>query len=140
MEFKSAFFAVIVAGIVIAAVGVSVDSWNTKYQSGLTYDLASYDKVNDVSSYTGNYSKKISPNTPDQGSDAEASTYRGVYGIISNIFSPFRAVFGEGGMVDAVSERFGLPDYFRQGIIAMMIGAITFTLIAIIFRLTRGAA
>jgi len=140
MELKSAFFAVIVMGIVITAVGVTINSWNDVYDSGLDYDLQEYDKSSTMSDVAGQQQGKLTPDDPDPGTDAEASTFRGVYGIISNIYSPFRTVFGDGGMLDAATERFGLPDYLRQALVTMMIIAFTTALIAIIFRLSRRSA
>ncbi len=138
LEFKATFFAIVAVGIIITAVGIIVSGWNSYYQSGLTYDLGEYNQMSSLQSYTANYTSTITPNTPDQGSDFEATTYRGVYGIIVNIFQPFRIVFGEGGMLDSITTRFGIPDFVKQGIIIMMLAAIVFTLVAIIFRQLRG--
>jgi len=137
LELKGAFYAVIVIGLVITAVGVVVNDWNIKYNAGLTYDLQEYDKSGQISDEAGVQQGKLTPDDPDPGTDSEASTFRGVYGIISNIYSPFRTVFGDGGMLDSATERFGLPDYFRQALVTMMIIAFTTAIIAIIFRLSR---
>jgi len=140
LQLKSAFFALIVVGIVVTAVGVIINGWNETYNSGLVSDLGDYDQMSSVSAEAGTQQGKLSPNDPDPGTDAESSTFRGVYGVISNIYAPFRVVFGNNGMIDSVTERFGLPDYLRQGIVTMIVIAFTFTLVAIIFRLARGSA
>ena len=43
-------------------------------------------------------------------------------------------------MIDSITERYGIPDYIRQGLVAMFIFAILFAIIAIIFRLGRDSA
>lgn len=141
LEFKSAFFAVIAVSLVIAAVGTIIGDWNTTYNSGLSYDLQEYDKTSEMSSEVQNQKDAISPSSAETGSgDFEGSILRGVFGVISDLYRPFNIVFGEGGMLDSVTEQFGIPDYVRQGLVAMMVAAITFTLIAILFRMPRSSA
>ena len=137
LVFQNAFFAIIIASLAIIAVGVWVNDWNTTYSSGLTYDLGDYDKLdsmsNEASSQQGNVSVKSSYAT-GSGTDFEGTSLRGVFGVLNNIFTPFRVVFGEGGMIDSVTDRWGLPDYIRQGFVTLIIIAITFALVAIFFR------
>jgi len=140
IEFKSAFFAIIAISMVVVAVGVIVEQWDTAYSSGLSSDLGDFNKLDDVSVTARSQQEGVISQTADPGADFEATTFRGVFGIINNIFDPFRIVFGDNGMLDSVTERFGMPDYVRQGIVTMMIIAITFTLVAIIFRLPRSSA
>lgn len=137
LEFKSAFFAVVAVGIFAVAMGVHLSAWNVQYNSGLDPDLEDFNQIEVISEQTQIQQDKLSTNDPDPGQDAEANTFRGVYGVLANIFEPFRVVFGEGGMLDSITDRFGIPDYVRQGIVIMMIAAITFALAAIIFRLGR---
>jgi len=137
LEFKSAFFALIAVSMVIIAVGVIINDWNLKYHSGLNYDLGNYNKLNSVSDEATSQQTGINVKSTDTGENFEGTSIRGVWGILNNIYAPFRVVFGDGGMLDAVTERFGMPDYIRQGLVAMMIMAITFTLVAIFFRLSR---
>ena len=136
LQFKSAFFAVILVSMAFIAVGVWVSDWNTQYSSGLTYDLDEYSKLEETSeqasSQQGNVSIKSSFAAD---TDFEGTSIRGVFGVLNNIYAPFRVVFGDGGMLDSVTERWGLPDYIRQGFVTMMIIAITFALVAIFFRL-----
>ena len=143
LVFKDAFFAIIIASLAIIAVGVWVNDWNTQYSSGLTYDLAEYSELDSMSaqasSQKGNVSVKSSF-AAGSGADFEGTSLRGVFGVLNNIFTPFRVVFGEGGMIDSVTERWGLPDYIRQGFIAMIMIAITFALVAIFFRKPGGKA
>lgn len=140
LEFKSAFFALILVGIVVTAVGIQIDTWNTDYGSGLDYDLDAYDKSSSVSNTAGEQKEDITVRSSGQGEQFEDTSIRGAFGVLNNIFTPFRIVFGEGGMIDSITDRWGVPDYIRQGIIAMMVIAITFTLIAIIFRRSTSSA
>jgi len=140
MEFKSAFFAIVVVGILITAVTVVINGWGVGYGSDVTSDLMEYDKSSDLEQYTGDYQGRITPTSPETSSDVETQTYRGVYGIISNPFSPLRLVFGSGGMIDSISQRFHIPSYIWRSIVSLMIISIIFTIVAIIFRINRGAA
>lgn len=140
LQFKSAFFSVIVLGLVITAVGVIVSGWNGTYNSGLLYDLDEFDQMDSVSSTAQSQQKGVTIKSANSGIDFEGTSIRGVFGILNNIYEPFRVVFGDNGMLDSITERFGLPDYIRQGIVTMMIIAITFTLVAIFFRLSRSEA
>lgn len=134
MEFKTTFYAIIIAGMLITAVGILINDWGIEYGSGVTSDLGSYNKVGEASTYIQTYQGNINPQSGEASSDAETITYRGAYGIITGIFQPFRIIFS---MIDSIFERFGLPDYIKIGIIAMMISAALFTIIAIVFRQLR---
>ena len=141
LEFKSAFFAIIAFALIIAAVGTIIGDWNATYNSGLTYDLQEYDKSSELATEMQGQKESISPQTADTGTgDFEGTILRGVFGVISDLYRPFDIVFGNGGMLDSITERFGIPDYVRQGLVTMMIAAITFTLIAILFRMPRTSA
>jgi len=140
IELKSAFFAIIAVSMIIIAVGVIIESWNTDYGSGLTSDLGSFNTLTNVSDTASSQQGNINPQSGEASSDFETETFRGAYGIITNIFAPFRIVFGDGGMIDSVTERLGLPDYVRQGIVTMMVFALVFTIVAIVFRLGRSSA
>jgi len=140
MEFKSAFFAIIITSMIVIAVGVIIGGWAIEYDSGLSSDLGDYNKLTNASNDAQSQQGRISPQSGEASSDFETETFRGGYGIITNIFQPFRVVFGDNGMIDSVTERLGLPDYVRQGIVAMMVFAITFSIVAIVFRLSRSSA
>lgn len=139
-EFKSAFFAIIAVGLIITAVGVIVSGWNETYNSGLSYDLEEFNQLGSVSSEAQSQQQGVIIKSTNTGETFEGTSIRGVFGILNNIYAPFRVVFGDNGMLDSVTERFGLPDYIRQGLVTMMIIAITFTLVAILFRLSRDSA
>lgn len=137
-EFKSTFFALVAVGIIIMAIGTTIGSWGAHYNSGITYDLGDYNENDQLSSYVGGYAGNVTPNSPNNlGDNVETSTYKGVYGIITNIFKPFNLFLGEGGVLDKISERIGLPDYLKEGIIIMALAAMVFSIIAIIFRQLR---
>ena len=138
LQFKSSFFALIVVSMVIISTGVIISSWNIIYNSGLTYDLGEYDKLNSVTSQVSDQESRLNPESPETGTDFESSTFRAAFGIVKNILTPFRVVFGDGGMLDSVTSRFGLPDYIRQGIVLMIIVAFIFAIVAIIFRIPGG--
>lgn len=137
MQFQSSLFAIIVVGIVISAIGVIITGFNANYHSGLEYDLGSYDKSGDIKEITRTQRSGISEQDPAPGTDAEANTFKAAFGIIQNIFSPYQVVIGEGGLIDSVTDRFGIPDYIRIGIMTMITLAIIFAIVLVIFRLGR---
>lgn len=140
LEFKSTFFSVVAVSMIIIAVGIFVSEWNESYNSNLQYDLSGYDKLDDMSGQSSKYQGNISVKTSVQGEDFEGTSIRAVFGILNNIYKPFQVVFGENGMISLAAQRFGIPTYITQGIITLMIFAITFALIAVLFRLTRRSA
>ena len=123
LSFKLAFFALIAFSILIIAVGTWINEWNEDYSSGLTYDLGGLDKLDEVSEEAESQQSGISIKSTNTGEEFEGTSIRGV--------------FGDGGMLDNVTERFGIPDYLRQALVAMMVIGITFTLVGIFFRLNR---
>lgn len=137
LEFKAAFFSIIALSMVVIAIGVLINDWNDTYDAGLNPDLDAYDKLDDVSSTSQTQKEGVTVKSSNTGEQFEDTSIRGVFGILNNIYAPFRIVFGDGGMIDSVTERFGLPDYIRKGIVTMIIMAITFALVAIFFRLSR---
>lgn len=136
LQLKSAFYSVVAISMLIIAIGVIINDWNSIYDSGLTYDLGSdYDKLDsisgDASSHKGNLSVKSSSTTESE--DFEGTSIRAAFGVLNTIYTPFQVIFGNNGMLDAITERFGLPDYIRQGFVTIMVVAITFALITIFF-------
>lgn len=140
LEFKLAFFALIAVSMSVIAIGVWVNTWNENYGSGLDYDLGEFNELDEVSGEAGTQQSGITIKSTNTGEEFEGTSIRGVFGILNNIYAPFRIVFGNNGMIDSVTERFGMPDYIRQGVVTMMIIAITFALVAIFFRLPRRSA
>jgi len=142
LVFKNAFVAIIIVSLVVIAVGIWVNDWNTQYSSGLTYDLQDFDELDSMSSQAtsqkGNLSVKSSFDAGTGATNFEGTSLRGVFSVLNNIFTPFKVVFGSGGMLDAISERWGLPDYIRQGIIAIILFTIIYALVAILFRIPGG--
>jgi hypothetical protein len=137
LQFKAALFALITVSMVLYGIGVWVGSWNTQYNSGLTYDLGDYEKLDELSSYAssskGNVSVRSSFDTTGSG-DFEGTSLRGAFGVINNIFTPFNVLLGEGGLIDSIEDRFGIPNYITIGFISLMTIAIIFSLIALFFR------
>lgn len=134
MEFKSTLFAVLIVSLIIIATGIIIEQWSDPYSSGLNFDLGGVSKLEDISEVAGTQQGQINPQSGEASSDFETSTFKGSYGIITSIFSPFRVIFGEGGMLDAVATMFGVPGYILQTLITMIVIAITYTIIAIVFR------
>ena len=135
LQFKSALFALVVASIIILAVGYWINEWNTSYDAGLTYDLGDYQKLDELSSYASSSKGNISAQSSfDTGGDFEGTSLRGAFGIVNNLFTPFKVLLGEGGLIDAIEDRWGIPNYITLGISTMMVLAIIFALIALFFR------
>jgi len=139
-QFKNAFFSLVVVTMSVIAIGVIMGEWNFKYNTGTTSDLGVFDVSGNLQNQSGGFQTKLSSGDPDPNEDSETSTYRGVYGILGNIYSTFNLAFGEDGMIDSLTKRFGLPDYVRQGIVTLIFAAIAFSLMAVIFRLARSSA
>jgi len=136
MNFKTTLWAILVFSMLIVAAGVIVDERAEAYSSTASSDLGGdFNKINDLSGTAELQKGRINPQSGEASSDYEAETFRGGYGIITSIFAPLRVVFGDGGMIDAVTERFGIPDYIRITLVTMFMFAITFGIIAIVFRL-----
>ena len=135
LEFKLALFAIVAMSMMIIAIGIIVNDWNNKYDSGLTYDLGNLDKLDEMSSQAKVQKGNISSGSSSavSGTDFEGTSIRASFGILNTIFTPLRVVFGDGGMLDSITERFGLPDYVRQGLVTIMVFAIVFALIMVFF-------
>ncbi len=145
LEFKLAFFALISFSIVIVSVGVILTSWDVTYESGLTgdiTDLKAFDALDETTDEARSQQAGINPESQstEPGSRFEDRTFRGGFGIINSIFGAYDIVLGDNGMIAAISERFGIPNYIWQGILTMMTIAITMGIIAILFRLNRRTA
>lgn len=137
LSFKLAFFALIAISLIVIALGTWISEWNSDYGSGLVYDLGEYDRLDDVSTEAKSQQSGVTVKSTSTNEEFESTSIRGVFGILNNIYQPFRIVFGDGGMIDSVTERFGIPDAYRRGIVTLMIISITFALVAIFFRLNR---
>lgn len=137
LQIKSAFFAMIIVGVVITAIGVIINDWNIAYNSGINYDLDSYNAMTNATSTAEDYERAISPTTPDTSQTFEGNILFASYGVLGNILEPFRVIFGNGGLISQVTTRFGLPDYIRIALVTMIILGFIFALIAIVFRLFR---
>lgn len=142
VQFKAALFALVAVSMAIYAVGVWISDWNTQYDSGLTYDLGEYQKLDELSSYASSSKGNISVRSSfDTGSsDFEGTSLRGAFGIINNIFTPFNIVLGSGGLIDSIEDRFGIPNYITIGIVTLMVLSIIFALVALFFRKPTSSA
>lgn len=136
LTFKNALFAMVVAGMMITAIGVSIGEWGIKYNSGITYDLQEYSAQDNLASTADSQKNQITPQDPDPGSgaDFESKLFRGGYGILGSIFTPFNPFFN---MLSSLEVRFGIPKYILQGITALIFFAFITAIIAVLFRLLR---
>jgi len=135
VQIKAALFALVVVSLSIITIGVVGQGWSNNYGSGLTYDLQEYENLDSLSSEVTTQKGKITPTDPDPSSgDFEGKIFRGGYGILGSIFSPFFAFFN---MLESIEDRFGLPSYITIGILTLMFISIIFAIIAVIFRLSR---
>lgn len=141
LEFKKGLYALIVISIVIYGIGMWIGNWSDKYNSGITYDLGNYNQLDTLGDYAistqGNLSAKSSFDTTS-GGDFEGTSLRGAFSVINNIFTPFNVLFGEGGMIDSIEDRFHIPNYIIIGLVSMMVLAIIFAIIALFFRKSEG--
>lgn len=141
MEFKNTAWAIILFSLVIISVGVIISERATEYGSSISSDLDSdFNKLESISTSTESMYGNINPQSGEASSDPEAGIFKGGYGIISSIGEPFRVVFGEDGIIQSASERWGIPNYLIQGFVAMFMLGIIFGIIAVVFRLGRSSA
>jgi len=137
LQFKLAFFALIAVSMMIIATGVLIGEWNDSYESGLDYDLEDFNSLDDVTDDVRDQEKGLAVKSTSTGDDFEGTSIRGVFGILNKIRNSFRIVFGDGGMLNAIADRFKVPNYIIQSIMLIMSVAITFALVVIFFRLGR---
>lgn len=139
LNLKNAFFSAIAFGMFILAIGTIVGDWSSKYDSGLTYDLEDdYSDIDTFSEEAQEQRERITVESDDPGGgDLEGQLFRGGYGVIGRLFTPFRATFA---MFDSLERRFGLPSYIGEGFLAMMYISLITLIIGIIFRLARSNA
>ena len=140
MEFKSTLQSIVIVSLLVIAYGVIIVNQSEAYGTGIASEIDQYNKLDDISETSGGFKEGIGASDPNPGQDAEANTFRAVYGLLTNIFSSFDLIIGEDGMVDGLTDQLGIPSYIRQGFIAIFAIAVVFTLVGIIFRLSRGAA
>lgn len=137
MEFKNMAWAIIIFSLIIIAATTIVDEWAVEYNPGIRSDLSGdFDRLENMSTTAEEFKGRTSPQS-SEADDPETATYRGGFGIVSNMFAPFRTVYG---MMDSAAERWGLPDYLIKALVAMFSFAILFGIIAIVFRLARPSA
>ena len=134
LQFRNAFFAIIILGVVVTSIGIIIANWNSYYNSGINWDLGSFDQSSAVYSQTGTYINSTTSKDPTVGEDYQSNIYKAAYGIITNLVSPFAMVFGQNGMLYSISTMFGVPSYIIAAIISMMIIALVFAFISIIFK------
>lgn len=134
LQFRNAFFAIIILGMVVVATGITISDWSSYYNSNITWNLGSFDKSDTVYQTTGIYLNSTNPKSPDIGSDYQSNIYQAAYGIITNLISPFAMVFGENGMLYSIATLFNIPNYIIIAIVSMMLLALVFAFISIIFK------
>jgi len=141
MEFKVFLVSVILFSMLIIASGTTISLWAIKYNPTITDDYSKdFSKLGEISDTAESQKGRINPQSGEASSDFETETFRGGYGILTNIFAPFRVVYGSGGIIDSAVTRWGLPSWLWEALISILTLSITFGIIAIIFRLARSAA
>lgn len=137
LKLKKAFFAAIVFGMVIIAVGTIIGEWNIPYNSGISYDLEEYSDLDTFSEEANLQKERITPQSPETGSgDFEGQLFRGGYGLLGRIFLPFRTTFN---MFESIENRFGLPSWIGEGALTLIFFAFITALVVILFRLPGGS-
>lgn len=134
MEFKKMIFAIIIFSMIVTASGVIVTQWALYYHSGIASDLGLYNKQQQMADLAQSQKGKINPQSGEASTDYEQVTYKGGWGIISSIHTSFDPVIGDNGLINQLSQRFGIPNYIQMGIVSMIVIAIIFAIIALIFR------
>lgn len=134
LQFRNAFFAIIVLGVIVVSTGIIISNWNSYYSSGITWNLGGLDQSTAVYNTANTYASSSNPKSPEAGSDYQSNIYQSAYGIITNLVSPFAMVFGENGMLYSIASTFGIPSYIIIAIVTMMVIALVFAFISIIFK------
>jgi len=140
LVFKNVFFAIIIFGMIVIGMGVFISDWNRYYNSGVTSDLDEFSRSDEIASTAGVYVEKTTIGDAGSGQDAEVSTFRGAYGILGTLNRAFGVVTDSDGLVSMATDRFGIPSYISYAVVTLMIFAVIFGVIAVVFRLSRGAA
>jgi len=140
LEFKAAFFAIIAFSLFITAAGIMVTEMGTQYNPEATFNLDQYNKLDEISEVGEDQQSRLSPDNANPGTDFEASTFTGAFGVIKTLFQSFNLVFGANGLLEAAASQFFIPSYIIQGIVTMMVIAIAMGIVAVVFRLSRRSA
>lgn len=133
LQFRNAFFALIVLGVVVTSMGIIIATWSDYYGTGIGWNLGSFDQSGSVYDTTGDYTNSLN-NQTSGSADYQSNIYQASYGIITNLISPFAMVFGQNGMLYSIGTMFGIPSYIIIAIVSMIIIALVFAFIAIIFK------
>ncbi len=135
--FKNSMFAIVAISMMVIAYAVIIDQQAEAYGTSAQSELAAFNKISSISSTAEGYESSLTPEDQEPGEDPEAGTFRGSYGIITNMFNVFDVIVGDGGMIDSVTTQFGLPSYIRLGLTTFIFIAIALAIVAIIFRQGR---
>jgi len=120
--------------MIIVSAGIIVNQQGAAYSSETISDLDEFNKMNDVSREAQVQQGSINPQSGEASSDAETETYRGAYGIVTNIWGVLRGVYGSEGIIQNAGKRWGIPDYVLNGLVTMFSIAIALGIVAIVFR------
>lgn len=133
LQLNALFTAIVLASMVIIAVGVIIGDMNEQYGSGVDYDLETdFNKLNETVGHSDNLRGLITnEDIGTQSGDTESNLFLGGYNSILQVLNPFDDI---NNMLESLEKRFGLPDYVGQGLLALLILGIVFAIIAIIFR------
>ena len=137
LQFRNAFFSIIVLGVIVVAMGTVISGWSSYYNSGISWNLGGFDSSQSVYNTAGTYINSSNPSSPEVGSDYQSNIYKQSFGIITNLISPFSMVFGQNGMIYSIGNIFGIPSYILIAITTMAILALVFAFLSIIFKQFR---
>jgi len=140
IEFKSTMFALIAVSMVVISIATVLDQWEDDYGTVVGLDIGDLNKMDEIESYSVSQVEGITVKSSVSGEDFQGTVLRGVFGVLNTIFLPFNMVFGEEGMIQSVSDRYGLPIYIEVGMYLFIIFGILWTLVAIFFKIGRKSA
>lgn len=134
---STTFYSIVIIGVILVAVGYWVTEWSSFYGAGVTYDLGGYNRNDNLTLIVQQYESRLSPDNANPGTDFEATTYTGAFGIISTLFNAFDVAFGNDGLIVSAGNQFGIPSYITQALILMFAVSLVMGIVAIVFRIGR---
>jgi hypothetical protein len=134
LMFKNAIFAMVIISMVVYAIGIWINDWNSQYNSGLNYDLGGYNKLDELSTYASSSKGNLSTKTSLDTGDFEGTSLKGAFSIINNFFTPFNVVLGKGGLLNSIQDRWSIPSYIILTFMTLFTIAIIMAIIAILTK------
>jgi len=136
-ELKSIFFSVVILGLVITAFVSILANMGSEYGTSLDIDLSDYQKNSEVQVVAESQQGQLTPQDSTFSEAFENNVFKAGYGIVASTFSSFAIAFD---MIEATSDRFGIPSYIGLAITLLITFTLIYTIISIVFRLGRTSA